>query len=217
MKLGNNSLALNTDEIRNRIHTIRGMQVMLDSDLAGLYNAETKALNQAVRRNITRFPQEFMFQLTQEEFDSLRLQIVTLNKGEAHERINNLKSQFATSNKASGTKSEFNNLKSQIVTSRWGGKRKLPCVFTEQGVAMLSGVLKSDIAIKMSIQIISAFVAMRRFISANAQIFQRLDFVEKKQVEHDKKFDEIFDAIQSRDIQNAICGICANFILNSEK
>jgi hypothetical protein len=87
------------------------------------------------------------------------------------------------------------------VTSSWGGRRNIPYAFTEQGVAMLSGVLKSDTAVRISIQIMSAFVAMRRFISSNAQIFQRLDVVERKQVEHDKKFDEIFDAIQSKGIK----------------
>ena len=177
--MANNPLVLSTDNIKSKIHTIRGLQVLLDTDLAELYNVETKRLNEQVRRNINRFPQGFMFQLTNSEFDSLRPQFVTLNNGE---RV-------------------FNNLKSQIATSRWGGKRKLPYAFTEQGVAMLSGVLKSEIAVKVSIQIIGAFVAMRRFISANAQVFQRLDFVEKKQIEHDKKFDEIFDAIQSKGIK----------------
>ncbi|MFH1066206.1 MAG: ORF6N domain-containing protein [Nanoarchaeota archaeon] len=174
-----NSLALSADHIRSRIHTIRGMQVMLDSDLAELYNVETKRLNEQVKRNITRFPQEFMFQLTDSEFDSLRSQFVTSNNGE---RV-------------------FNNLKSQFATSRWGGKRKLPYAFTEPGVAMLSGILKSDIAVKISIQIINAFVAMRHFISANAIVFQRLDVVEKTQIEHNKKINEIFDAIQDNGIK----------------
>ena len=191
-----NFLELGTDSIRSRIFTIRGRQVMLDSDLAELYNVKTKVLNQAVRRNIWRFPENFMFQLTQNEFNSLRSQIVTLNKEGVQERLNNLKSQFVISNNVKG-----DNLKSQIVTSRWGGKRKIPYAFTEQGVAMLSGVLKSDIAVRMSIQIMSAFVAMRRFISANAQVFHRLDFVEKKQIEHDRKFEEVFDAIQSKGIK----------------
>lgn len=155
-------LVLNINKIKSKIYTLRGMQVMLDTDLAELYNVETKVLNQAVKRNNERFPENFMFQISQNEFD---------------------------------------NLKSQIVTSSWGGRRNLPFAFTEQGVAMLSGVLKSDTAVRISIQIISAFVAMRRFISSNAQIFQRLDFVERKQIEHDKKFEEIFDAIQSRDIK----------------
>ncbi len=158
----NNQLILNTDKIKSRIYTVRGMQVMLDADLAELYNVETKALNQAVKRNRERFPEIFMFQISLQEFD---------------------------------------NLKSQIVTSSWGGRRNLPHAFTEQGVAMLSGVLKSEIAVKVSIQIMSAFVTMRKFISSNAQIFHRLDAVEIKQIEHDKKFDDIFDALQSKDIK----------------
>ncbi|MDD4878569.1 MAG: ORF6N domain-containing protein [Candidatus Nanoarchaeia archaeon] len=176
-----NSPALAADSIRSRIYTIRDRQVMLDSDLAELYNVRLKRLNEQVKRNISRFPQEFMFQLTNSEFNSLRSQFVILNK--------------------EGTQECLNDLKSQIATSSWGGKRKLPYAFTEQGVAMLSGVLKSDIAVRMSIQIINAFVAMRRFISSNALVFQRLDNVERKQVEHDKKFEEVFDAIQSKGIE----------------
>jgi hypothetical protein len=147
--------------IQNKIYTIRNVQVMLDSDLAELYLVKIKVLNQAVKRNIERFPREFIFQLSKEEFE---------------------------------------NLKSQFVTSSWGGKRKLPYAFTEQGVAMLSGVLRSETAVKVSIQIINAFVAMRRFIASNAQIFQRLGTVEKKQLEYDTKFEEIFNAIQSKEI-----------------
>ncbi|MBU2637465.1 MAG: ORF6N domain-containing protein [Nanoarchaeota archaeon] len=173
------ALILSPEEIRGRIYTIRGRQVMPDSDLAELYNVEIRALNQAVKRNADRFPQEFMFQLTEGE-------------------LNNLKSQIVTSN---GGEKQGGNLKSQIVISSWGGRRTPPYAFTEQGVAMLSGVLKSHIAIKMSIQIINAFVAMRRFISANAQVFQRLDNVERKQIEHNKKFNELFDAIQSKGIK----------------
>ncbi|MDI6737813.1 MAG: ORF6N domain-containing protein [Nanoarchaeota archaeon] len=176
-------MALAADSIRSRIYTIRDRQVMLDSDLAELYNVETKRLNEQVRRNISRFPQEFMFQLTDTEFYSLRSQFATLNKEGTQERLNTLRSQIATSKETRG------------------GRQYLPYAFTEQGVAMLSGVLKSDIAVRMSIQIMSAFVAMRRFISANAQVFHRLDFVEKKQIEHDRKFEEVFDAIQSKGIQ----------------
>ncbi len=171
-----NNPLINIDKIKSRIYTIRSLQVMLDADLAELYNVETKTLNQAVKRNSERFPKEFMFQIAQEEFD-------------------NLKSQFV----ASGAK----DLRSQNVTlkNRRGHHRKyLPYVFTEQGVAMLSGVLKSNTAVKISIQIMSAFVAMRQFIYSNAQIFYRLNVVEKKQIEYDNKFDEIFDAIQSKDI-----------------
>jgi len=150
---------------------------MLDEDLAELYTVETRVLNQAVKRNSERFPQHFMFQLTEDEFKIL-------------------KSQFMTSSEKS--------LRSQIVTLNVGRgqhRKYLPFAFTEQGVAMLSGVLKSDTAVKVSINIMDAFVVMRKFISSNAQIFQRLDVVEQKQIEYDQKFEEVFDAIQNKDIK----------------
>ncbi len=121
-----------TNSIQSRIHNIRGLQVMLDKDLAELYNVEVKILNQAVKRNSTRFPLEFMFQLTKGESLTLRSQFVTLENGKGEHR------------------------------------KYLPHVFTEQGIAMLSAVLRSEFAIKMSIQIINAFVSMRRFIASNA-------------------------------------------------
>ncbi|MBI5002004.1 ORF6N domain-containing protein [Candidatus Woesearchaeota archaeon] len=171
------NLALSsTDKIKNKIYTLRGMQVMLDADLAVLYNVETKQINRAVKRNSERFPNDFMFQISLKEFDTLKSQVVTSN-------TKDLRFQFGTSR------------------LEYGGRRYLPYAFTEQGVAMLSGVLRSGTAIKVSIQIMSTFVAMRRFISSNAQIFHRLDVVETKQIEHDKKFDDIFDALQSRDIK----------------
>lgn len=176
VNMENNLLVVNTDKIKSKIYTIRGMQVMLDADLAELYNVETKQINRAVKRNSERFPGDFMFQISQKEFDTLRSQIVT-SSGES------LRFQFGTSR------------------LEHGGRRYLPYAFTEQGVAMLSGVLKSSTAVKVSIQIMSAFVAMRKFISSNAQIFHRLDAVERKQIEHDEKFDEVFDALQSRDIK----------------
>ncbi len=113
----------NLIQIQNLIYEIRGQKVMLDSDLATLYQVQTKVLNQAVKRNLKRFPSDFMFQLTKEE---------------------------------------FLNLKSQFVTSSWGGVRKMPYVFTEQGVAMLSGLLNSDIAIAVNIKIMRAFVQIRK-------------------------------------------------------
>ena len=161
------------ENIENLIHVIRGKQVMLDRDLARLYGVEARALNQAVQRNIERFPEDFMFQLSKEEFE-------------------NLKSQIAIS---SGDEI----LKSQIAISSWGGTRKLPYVFSENGVAMLSTVLHSDTAISVSIQIMDAFTAMRHFIAANAQAFQRLEIIERNQLalnvhlaENDKKFEEVF-------------------------
>ena len=150
---------------------------MLDEDLAELYKVKTKRLNEQVKRNIGRFPLEFMFKLTDSEFDSLRSQIATSSES-------SLRSQTVTLEKGRGVHRKY-----------------LPYVFTEQGVAMLSGVLKSNTAVKISIKIMTAFTAMRRFISSNAQIFQRLDFVERKQIEHDNKFDEIFDALQNKSIK----------------
>ena len=147
-------------EIRNLIYTIRGKQVMLDSDLAALYQVETKNLNKAVKRNIERFPASFCFQLTEKEVENLRFQIGT---------------------------SSLN----------YGGRRYLPYVFTEQGVAMASAILRSDIAVKMSVQIMEAFVEMRRMLISNASLFHRLDNIELRQLEADQKFEEIFKALES--------------------
>ena len=147
-------------EIRNLIYTIRGKQVMLDSDLAALYQVETKNLNKAVKRNIERFPVSFCFQLTEEEVENLRFQIGTSSLS-------------------------------------YGGRRYLPYVFTEQGVAMASAILRSDIAVKMSVEIMEAFVEMRRMLISNASLFHRLDNIELKQLEADQKFEEIFKALES--------------------
>jgi len=148
-------------DIQSRIYSIRGIQIMLDMDLATLYHVETRVLNQAVKRNQDRFPEQFCFQLSDSEFDVL---------------------------------------KSQIVMSSWGGRRTNPYAFTEQGVAMLSAVLRSDVAVEISIKIINAFVAMRRFIASNAQVFQRLDTLELKQLKTDKKMEMVLNAIESKDI-----------------
>ena len=147
-------------EIRNLIYTIRGKQVMLDSDLAALYQVETKNLNKAVKRNIERFPASFCFQLTEKEVENLRF-------------------QFGTS------------------SLNYGGRRYLPYAFTEQGVAMASAILRSDIAVKMSVQIMEAFVEMRRMLISNASLFHRLDNIELRQLEADQKFEEIFKALES--------------------
>ncbi len=168
--------------IQNRIHTIRNVQVMLDSDLAELYGVETKNLNKAVKRNKDRFPENFMFQLTPHEFENLKSQFVTSSEKGLRSQIailkRDLRCQFGTLNR--------DDLRSQIVTlkgERGQHRKYLPYAFTEQGVAMLSGVLRSETAVKVSIQIMNAFVAMRRFIASNAQIFQRIDTVERKQIE----------------------------------
>lgn len=145
-------------DIRNMIHLIRGQQVMLDSDLAFLYQVETKRLNERVKRNPQRFPESFCFQLTKEEFDHLR-------------------SQNATSG------------------GEYGGRRYLPYVFTEGGIAMLSAVLNSEVAIEVSIRIMNAFVAMRHFIASNEALFERMNAVELRQLEYQKSTDEKFDKV----------------------
>ena len=150
----------NIVEIKNLIYEIRGYKVMLDSDLANLYGVETRVLNQAVKRNIERFPVHYMFQIT---------------------------------------KDEFQNLKSQNVISSWGGLRKLPYVFTEQGVAMLSSVLKSKQAIQINMQIIDAFVKMRQMVIEHKDLAKRISDLEEYFLEHcnDNKDDikEIYKAI----------------------
>ena len=143
--------------IKNLIYTIRNQQVMMDSDLAMLYQVETKVFNQAVKRNIERFPDRFCFQLTKEEYDSLR-------------------SQFVTSNSK-------------------GGRRYLPYVFTEQGIAMLSAVLRSKVAVQVSIKIMDTFVEMRRFLASNSLMLERINAIEVKQLEYQKSTEEKFDKI----------------------
>ena len=178
-------------QIEPLIRTIRGQQVLLDSDLAILYGVETKRLNEQVKRNIERFPEDFMFQLTKVELINLKSQIATSSAIE-----NSPRSQIVTLNtenhslrSQNATLNEDVNLKSQIVTSSHGGVRYLPYAFTENGIAMLSSVLRSPIAIQVNIRIMRAFTAMRQFIASNAQIFQRLDVMEQNQlalVAHDR-------------------------------
>ena len=154
---------ITNEEIKKLIYTIRGKQVMLDSDVAMLYQYTTKNINKAVKRNVDRFPEDFCFQLTESEFQELRFQIGTLNR-----KANN-----------------------GNVTRKY-----LPYVFTEQGISMLSGILRNEIAIKVSINIIRAFVEMRKLLAANGQLFERLTNVEYKLLDHDKKFDHIFNQLQ---------------------
>ena len=150
--------ALVTDEsIINKIYHIRQQKVMLDSDLAEMYGVEARVLNQAVKRNIERFPSDFMFRLTQKEFD---------------------------------------NLKSQIVTSSWGGKRKLPYVFTEQGVSMLSGVLNSPVAIQVHIRIIRIFSKMKEMMLSHKDILFKLEKMEKDVKENNENIAMIFEALK---------------------
>jgi hypothetical protein len=195
-----NEIIISQKEIKNRIFIIRGVQVMIDSDLAEMYGVDTKVLNQAVKRNVERFPEEFRFQLTESELDNLRSQIVTSSSASLRSQIVTLendetilRSQFATSSSAS--------LRSQFATSNeHGGRRYLPYVFTEQGVAMLSAVLRSETAVKVSVQIMNAFVEMRKLITHNAALFQRLDKVEIKQIEADQNFEKIFKALESKEL-----------------
>lgn len=156
--------------IESRIYVIRGERVMLDFDLASLYEVETKVLNQAVKRNIMRFPEDFMFQLTSKEWEGIQSQIVVTNNP---------------------------NLKSQIVTSSWGGTRKMPYAFTEQGVAMLSGVLKSEKAINMNIAIMRVFVDVRKILLKQSSINEQLTEIKERIGEHDIQLNELYNAMEN--------------------
>ena len=172
--------------IQNRIYEIRGERVMLDRDLAALYEVETKALNLAVKRNIQRFPEDFMFQLTKEEYESLRLQIETLEKNS-----NSLRFHFETSNNTQPL--VFQN---EISNTR-GGNRYLPYVFTEQGVAMLSGVLRSKKAIDMNIAIMRAFVEVRRILLQQSDLREQIREIRDRLGEHDVQLNHIYDAMEN--------------------
>ena len=149
-----NALVIPDEVIISKIYFIRELKVMLDSDLAELYGVETKVLKQQVKRNIERFPDDFMFELTNEEFANLR---------------------------------------SQIVTSSWGGVRYLPMVFTEQGVAMLSSVLRSKQAIKVNIQIMRIFTKVRQLLADNLSVKLEIEEIKKKLVNQDKNIERIFN------------------------
>lgn len=147
--------------LKNLIHVIRGKEVILDSDLAKLYQVETKVLNKARNRNSERFPSSFCFQLAKEEYDNLKFQIGT---------------------------SSFEH----------GGRRYLPFVFTEQGVAMLSSILHSDTAIRTSVCIMNAFVEMRHFVSDNNLLLEKIENIDFRLLDHDKKFEEVFEQLATR-------------------
>jgi len=147
------------ERVEKLIHLARGEKVLLDADLAMLYCVETKALNRAVKRNLSRFPQDFMFQLTAEEADSLRCQIGTSNEGR-------------------------------------GGRRYLPYAFTEQGVAMLSSVLRSERAVQVNVAIMRAFVSLRRMLAGNDALSRKLAELERQLENHDKGIKTLFDAIR---------------------
>lgn len=163
MKIKSTEIIISDTQIIEKIYIIRGQKVMLDRDLAEMYKVETRVLNQSVKRNMKRFPEDFMFQLTQEEFDLLKSQNVLI---------------------------------SQIVISKQetrGGVQKLPYAFTEQGVAMLSSVLKSDRAIEVNIQIIRLFTKMKEFILEHKDLYLKLEQLEFKFTSHDRKMKTIFD------------------------
>lgn len=165
--------------IQSRIYTIRGERVMLDFDLASLYEVETRVLNQAVKRNIQRFPEDFMFQLTKQEFENLRIEINNLD----------MSSQIVMTYDP--------NLMSQIVISSYGGTRKMPYAFTEQGVAMLSGVLRSEKAINMNIAIMRAFVDVRKILLKQSNINEQLLEIKERLGEHDVQLNELYDAMDN--------------------
>ncbi|RRD93545.1 ORF6N domain-containing protein [Clostridiales bacterium COT073_COT-073] len=160
MKNDNTLISMEETSITNLIYTIRGKQVMLDSDLAELYQVTTKVFNQAVKRNLNRFPERFCFQLSEDEYKNLRSQFVTSSENVKH-----------------------------------GGRRYRPYAFTEQGIAMLSSILKSNVAVEVSIKIMDTFVEMRNFLISNKDMFSRLERIELKQLETDKKFEEVFNYI----------------------
>jgi hypothetical protein len=164
------AIILKPENVAKLVFFIRSEKVILDVDLAQLYGVTTKALNQAMRRNKTRFPEDFAFRLTREEFDSMRSQIVTSSE-------------------------EQRGLRSQIVTSKTsrGGRRYLPYAFTEQGVAMLSSVLRSPRAIDVNIAIMRTFVQLRRFMDANRDLARKIEALEKK---YDEQFAVVFEAIK---------------------
>ncbi len=158
------------ENIKNLIYTIRGKQVMLDSDVAMLYHYETKKINQTVKRNIERFPEKFCFQLTENELEDMWSQFVTASK---------------------------------MLDNKFRNKKYLPYAFTEQGIAMLSGLLRNQIAVQVSINIMDAFVEMRKFIASNGQVFKEINTIKGKLLEqdarllsHDEKFDLVFDELQ---------------------
>lgn len=160
--------------IQNRIYEIRGERVMLDRDLATLYEIETRAFNQAVKRNIKRFPKDFMFQLTKEEWENLKFQV------DAKEKENSLRSQIVI-----------------LKTSRGQHAKYMPYAFTEHGVAMLSGILNNDRAINMNIAIMRAFVQIRRIVLLQNDLKEQLKQIKERLGEHDVQLNQIYDAMEN--------------------
>jgi hypothetical protein len=169
------------DEIISQIYFVRGRKVMLDSDLARIYGVETRKLNQAVKRNIDRFPADFMFQISYEEFVNLMSQIV-------------ISSSQTTGN------TDDSDLMSQIVASDWGGRRKLPLVFSEHGALMLASVLNSPVAVKACIYMVRAFVKLREILSMHQELSERINDLEKRTCEkldeHSEQLILVFQALR---------------------
>ena len=177
---GNQQLAVTNFDRKNIniesfIRTIRGQKVMVDFDLAMLYGVQNKRLNEQVKRNIKRFPDDFMFQLTKEEWNILKSQIATAKLSD---------------NQSNGI------LKSQNATSSWGGTRKLPYAFTREGIGMLSSVLGSDTAIEMNIRIMRVFTAAHQIMENNAILFQKVLHIEQHQLETDEKIEHILTKME---------------------
>lgn len=166
--------------IQNKIYEIRGQKVMLDFDLAELYGVETKVFNQAVKRNIESFPEEFMFQLTRSEYNALRSQIVTLDEYQSDNQ--ELKSSQFVMMKKSG---------------RGNYSKYLPYAFTEHGVTMLASVLKSPVARKMNIAIVKAFIAMRKMMLQYAEVIKLMDDLKERIDGHDAQLNQIYDALEN--------------------
>jgi len=180
--------SLSVEIIATRILFLRGQRVMLDRDLARLYGVSVKRLNEQVKRNIRRFPPDFMFILTLQEVRDLRSQFATLNSQPyTVQEVSNLKSQFATSS-LEATESQHD--------ANWGGVRKLPFAFTEQGVAMLSSVLHSERAIRVNIMIMRAFVKLKELLLTHKDLADKIAELEKKYADHDDNIQLIFEAIK---------------------
>ncbi len=197
------------DVIKHRIYEVRGMQVMLDRDLAELYGVETKRLNEAVRRNIERFPEDFMFKLNKSEWVFLRSQIATLkdctlNIDTENVVETNLRSQIVTSSPEKTNTEESIHLKSQIATSSWGGTRKMPNAFTELGIAMLSSVLRSETAIQVNINIMRAFVAIRHAIGAWQGVNMKVEQLSHKVDNLNARVDEILHEQNENNMEMAV-------------
>src|SRR5690554_103379 len=179
-------LIISQKQIENRIFTIRSKQVMMDRDLAEMYQVETRVLNQAVKRNIVRFPESFRFQLTEDETNELVANSDRFGFLKSQNELSDSRSQNVTLNKSHAKRGQ--NIK------------YLPYAFTEQGVAMLSAVLRSDVAVKVSIQIINAFIEMRKLIANHSGLWQRMEGIERKQLETDQKFEKVFKALEGNTI-----------------